>query len=158
MPEDTYGFKAYQLNLGRIYIKNGQCLFLFAYKEPQTSSDMNQKIHLTSVEVHALELAYGPQFVENKCSAHTFLKRHTHRAYALYFHQLKNVINFFSKYLFNILYFSLGIYPESLSCVLTEQSERLITNIFHRINCGQRTQQNMTDALKVQFCFLYRQG
>lgn len=79
MPEDTYGFKAYRLNLGIIYIKNGQCLFLFAYKVPQTSSDMNQKTYLTSVEVHALKLAYGPQFVENKCSAHTFLKRRTHK-------------------------------------------------------------------------------
>lgn len=63
--------KVYQLNLGIICIKNGQYLFLFAYKELQTSSDMNQNIHLTSVEVHALKLAYGPHFLEHKCSAHT---------------------------------------------------------------------------------------
>lgn len=72
MPEDTHGFKAYQLNLGIIYIKNGQNQFSFAYKEPQISSDMNWKIHLTSIEAQALKLAYGLQFVENKCSAHTF--------------------------------------------------------------------------------------
>lgn len=72
MPEDTYGFKAYQLNLAIICIKNGEYLFLFAYKEPQTSSNMNQNIHLTSIEVHALKLAYGPHFVERKCSAHTY--------------------------------------------------------------------------------------
>lgn len=58
---------------------------------------MNQKIHLASVEVHDLKLAYGPQFVENKCSGHTFLKRYTHKAHVLYFHWVQNGINLIIK-------------------------------------------------------------